>query len=149
MQIYAANTLDGGTPMTLASNSYDSVGRLSGTQRGRVGATPGPAALSSGYTYNVRGWLTGINGSLFSETLSYEAPRTGSLPAQWGGNISGIQWGAGDSRPYRYDFTYDHLGRLKEASYGGGNSSFQHGRKYYYDLNGNMTARESEEAVIS
>ena len=141
------HTLDGGTPTTLASNSYDSVGRLSGTQRGRVGATPGPAALSSGYTYNVRGWLTGITGSLFSETLSYEAPRTGSLPAQWGGNISGIQWGSGDSRPYRYDFTYDRLGRLKEASYGGGNSSFQHGRKYYYDLNGNMTARESEEAA--
>ena len=142
------HTLDGGSPTTLASNSYDSVGRLSGTQRGRVGATPGPAALSSSYTYNVRGWLTGINGSLFSETLTYETPRSGSTqPGQWGGNISGVQWGTGDSRPYRYDFVYDLLGRLEEASYGGGNAGFQHGRKYSYDLNGNLLGRKSEDGA--
>ena len=141
------HALDGGTPTTLASNTYDSVGRLSGTTRGAIGATQGPASLSSSYAYNVRNWLTEINSPLFSETLTYETPRNGStLPGQWGGNLSGIQWGSGDSRPYRYDFTYDLLGRLREAAYGGGgNPNLKHGRKYDYDLNGNMTLRRSEE----
>jgi RHS repeat-associated protein len=141
------HTLDGGTPTTLASNTYDSVGRLSGTTRGAIGATPGPASLSSTYAYNVRDWLTENNSPLFSEALTYETPRAGSsFPGQWGGNLSGIQWGSGDSRPYRYDYTYDLLGRLREAAYGGGgNPNLKHGRKYDYDLNGNMTLRRSEE----
>ena len=140
------HTLDGGTPMTLASNSYDSVGRLSGTQRGRVGTTPGPATLSSGYTYNVRGWLTGINGSLFSETLTYETPRSGSsLPGQWGGNISSSQWrNSMSSSDWKwYDYGYDLQGRLTQADYGSDTASQgDYTRSYAYDLNGNMTGRE-------
>ena len=146
------HTLDGGSPVTLASNSYDSVGRLSGTQRGRVGTTPGPVALSSGYTYNVRGWLTGINGSLFSETLTYETPRSGSsLPGQWGGNISSSQWRI-DLRTVNaswYDYGYDPLGRLTDASYG---CDFpdqdNYSRSYSYDLNGNMRTRTTPDFPI-
>ncbi|MBR1490838.1 MAG: RHS repeat-associated core domain-containing protein, partial [Bacteroidales bacterium] len=140
------HTLDGGTPMTLASNSYDSVGRLSGTQRGRVGTTPGPAALSSGYTYNVRGWLTGINGPRFSETLTYETPRSGSTqPGQWGGNISSSQWrNSMSSSDWKwYDYGYDLQGRLTQADYGSDTASQgDYTRSYAYDLNGNMTGRE-------
>ena len=140
------HTLDGGTPTTLASNTYDAVGRLSGTTRGAIGATPGPASLSSGYTYNVRGWLTGISGSLFSETLTYETPRAGSsFPGQWGGNISGTQWNTPGSSSPRYDFDYDLLGRLTKADFGGANGFLQrdYSRNYFYDLNGNMESLET------
>ena len=136
--------LDGGTVTTLSSNSYDAVGRLSGTSRG------GSSALASTYTYNVRNWLTGIGGTLFSETLTYETPRTGSaLPGQWGGNISGFQTSTVGSQTMRYDFGYDLLGRLTDANYGGSNSStmLAHSRTYGYDLNGNMTERRSKEGA--
>ena len=140
------HSLDGGTPVTLSSNSYDSVGRLSGTTRG------GSSALASSYTYNVRSWLTGINGPQFLETLTYETPRSGSsLPGQWGGNISGVQWSTGGGTSPHYDFKYDSLGRLVEAEYGGvgGVQSQNYSRNYSYDLNGNMVQRENPEASIA
>ena len=138
------HSLDGGTAITLSSNSYDAVGRLSGTTRG---SSPN---LTSSYTYNVRSWLTGIGGTLFSETLTYETPRTGSsLPGQWSGNISGFQTSTVGSQTMRYDFGYDLLGRLTDANYGGSNSSttLAHSRTYGYDLNGNMTKRRSKEGA--
>ena len=145
-QRVTTHSLDGGTPVMLSSNSYDSVGRLSGTTRG------GSPALASTYTYNVRNWLTGIDGPHFSETLTYETPRSGSsLPGQWGGNISGVQWSTGGGTSPHYDFKYDSLGRLVEAKYGGvsGVQSQNYSRNYSYDLNGNMVQRENPEASIA
>ena len=111
------HALDGGTPVALTNNTYDSVGRLNGTTRGAIGATQGPASLSSSYAYNVRDWLTGIGGSLFSETLTYETPRTGStLLGQWGGNISSSKWRIDplSSDATWYDYAYDPRCRLPE-----------------------------------
>ena len=143
-----AHTLDGGTPTTLASNSYDSVGRLSGTTRGAIGATQGPASLSSSYAYNVRDWLTEINSPLFSEKLAYETPRTGStLPGQWSGNISSSQWrtSASSSDWKWYDYAYDMMGRLTEARFGeaAAVSAVDYNLAYEYDLNGNLERRTS------
>lgn len=139
------HSLDGGTPLLLTSNTYDSVGRLSQTLRGGASVQNSPSALASNYTYNVRDWLTEIDGSLFTEIMTYEAPRANSLPNQWSGNISGIQWGDGESQPYHYDFTYDLLGRLTAATYGGSTAALNHSRTYSYDLNGNMTQRKAQE----
>ena len=142
------HTLDGGTPVTLTNNTYDSVGRLNGTTRGAIGATPGPASLSSSYAYNVRDWLTEINCPLFSETLAYETPRTGStLPGQWSGNISSSQWrtSASSSDWKWYDYAYDMMGRLTEARFGEAAvvSAVDYNLAYEYDLNGNLERRTS------
>ena len=141
------HTLDGGSPVTLASNSYDSVGRLSGTERGNLPTLAGLSLLGSSYTYNVRGWLTGINSSLFSETLTYETPRSGSsLPGQWGGNISSSSWSIGDAAGdvSWYDYGYDLLSRLTIAKYGSGRAmQNDYTRRYSYDLNGNPKTRHA------
>ena len=139
--------LDGGTPLLLTSNAYDSVGRLSRTLRGGTSVQNSPSALASSYAYNVRDWLTGIGGSLFSETLTYETPRTGStLLGQWGGNISSSKWRIDplSSDATWYDYAYDPLGRLTEAAYGSDVvSQNDYSRTYSYDLNGNPNGRET------
>lgn len=140
------HSLDGGTPLLLSSNTYDPAGRLSQTSRGGTSAQNSPTELASSYTYNVRDWLTGINGSLFSETLTYETPRTGSsLAGQWGGNISSSQWQTSASLPdwKWYDYAYDALGRLAEARFGEmeGESPVDYKSTYEYDLNGNLERR--------
>ena len=50
---------------TLADNVYDEVGRLVSERRN------GNAKLKTDYAYNLRSWVTGINGALFSQTLRY------------------------------------------------------------------------------
>jgi RHS repeat-associated protein len=141
-----SHRLDGATALLLSANAYDAVGRLSQTKRGGTSVQNSTAALTDSYTYNVRDWLTGIGGALFSETLTYETPRTGStLPGQWSGNISGMQWNTGGTSTPRYDFDYDLLGRLTEAKFGGVSGSTQrnYSRTYGYDLNGNMESMET------
>ena len=141
-----SHSLDGVTALLLSANVYDTVGRLSQTKRGGTSVQNSTAALTGSYTYNVRDWLTGIGGSLFSETLTYETPRTGStLPGQWSGNISGMQWNTGGTSTPRYDFDYDLLGRLTEAKFGGvsGPTQRNYSRTYGYDLNGNMEGMET------
>ena len=141
------HSLDGGTPLHLSSNTYDSVGRLSQTLRGGTSVQDSPAALASSYDYNVRDWLTGINGTLFTETLTYETPRSGStLPGQWGGNISSAKWktSLAPSDSTWYDYGYDKQGRLTDAEYGcSDGSQSDYGRSYTYDLNGNMKVRHA------
>ena len=142
-----SHVMDGGTPLLLASNGYDAVGRLSATSRGGTSIQNSPAALASSYTYNVRDWLTGIDGPLFSETLFYETKRTGNtLSKQWGGNISSAKWktALAPSDSTWYDYGYDKLGRLTEAKYGcSAGSQSDYGRTYTYDLNGNMESRHA------
>lgn len=134
-----------GTTIKLASNNYDMVGRLASTSRGGTGNQNGPSALASAYTYNVRDWMTEISGTLFTETLTYETPRTGSsFPGQWGGTISSSTWNTSQapSDSTWYDYRYDLLGRLTEASYGCDLSDQEdYRRTYSYDLNGNLRTR--------
>lgn len=134
-----------GTTIKLASNNYDMVGRLASTSRGGTGNQNGPSALASAYTYNVRDWMTEISGTLFTETLTYETPRHGnSRPGQWGGNISSSTWNTSQapSDSTWYDYGYDLLGRLTEASYGCDFSDQDdYRRTYSYDLNGNLRTR--------
>ena len=131
------HSLDGGSPVLLASNVYDELGRLSGTERG------GSASLSSSYSYNVRSWLREIGGPLFSETLHYDDQRAGVLPAtpvRYGGGVSSMEWRAsGDSGMRSYDYSYDGLGRLVSADYGeGGVRRIGYGTSYSYDVMGNV-----------
>ena len=72
-----------GVQRTISSKAYDELGRLSTDNRN------GLASLRETRSYNLRSWLTNIDGQQFTEALKYEE----SAMPQWGGNISVMQWG--------------------------------------------------------
>jgi RHS repeat-associated protein len=97
------------------------------------------------YGYNVRGWLTGINGGgltanendLFGMSLAYQE---GGV---FNGNITRQSWlsfSAKDAPARSYAYTYDPASRITGASYAGGKHA---GENYSlsgmsYDKNGNI-----------
>ena len=100
----------GGTKITLADYAYDNLGRLQSK------SLHGSATNKLTYAYNVRGWLTGISGSKFTQNLYYN---TGNGTARYNGSISSMTWKAGNESTVRgYKFTYDGLDRLLNATYG-------------------------------
>ena len=102
-------------PVTLVDHVYDELGRLKSDRRN------GNGKLRSDYAYNVRSWMKSVSGPLFSQTLNYQEPMTGTIPC-YNGNISSMSWKAGSETTDRgYRFTYDGLSRLKDATYGEGN----------------------------
>ena len=142
------HSLNGGTPVLLARNTYDELGRLSGTERG------GNGALSSAYSYSVRSWLTGIDGSLFKETLHYNdlrSARLGDGNRRFGGDVSSMEWRSGAGTGTRsYDFAYDGLGRLVSADYGEyGDHVVGYGTSYSYDNMGNLLSLSREGDMTS
>ena len=142
------HSLNGGTPVLLAGNTYDELGRLSGTERGSNDA------LSSTYSYNVRSWLTGIDGSLFKETLHYNelrSDRLGTDRRRFGGDVSSMEWRSGAGTGTRsYDFAYDGLGRLVSADYGEyGDHVVGYGTSYSYDNMGNLLSLSREGDMTS
>jgi len=107
-------SLNGGDVVTLVSNTYDDLGRLYSKNLGGADATT--------YTYNVRSWTTGINGSRFTENLYYNNGTLNGASPRYNGNIAAMQWNlANDSLQYNraYGFTYDDLNRLTNADYYG------------------------------
>jgi RHS repeat-associated protein len=83
------------------------------------------------YTYNIRGWLTGINKDyalgeyasnqwehFFGLYLGYDNRDGKFAAAQYNGSLTGVQWKSqGDNTPRRFDYEYDHAGRLKAARF--------------------------------
>lgn len=83
-------------------------------------------------SYNIRGWLTGINKSqltqlesgntgssfynaIFSEAISYDY---GFNRQYFNGDISGVKWAnAGDKQARSYGYEYDNVSRLKKADF--------------------------------
>ena len=100
--------------VTLVDNIYDETGRLITDKRN------GNAKLKTNYAYNVRSWMKGISGLLFSQTLNYQEAIPGNTSC-YNGNISRMSWKSGDETiESGYRFTYDGLSRLKDAIYGEG-----------------------------
>ena len=107
-------SLNGSGEVTLASNTYDELGRLKTKTLGGIDATT--------YSYNVRSWTTDIVGSRFSENLYYNTGPLNGANACYNGNIAAMQWSvANDNLNYNraYSFTYDDLNRLTNANYYG------------------------------
>ena len=123
------HSLNNGSAVTLASNTYDNLGRLVGKVTG---------GISTSYTYNVRSWLKSItSGTKFSETLFYNESHDGNTP-RWGGDISAMDWKA-DSKTRGYVFSYDGLSRLTQASYSeNGTGNGHYNTEYTYDKMGNI-----------
>ena len=92
------------------------------------------------YTYNIRDWLTGINGTHFSQSLHYT---DGIGNPCYNGNISSMTWSTDSLITKGYTLTYDGLSRLKNAVYGEGPSLFDNPNRFNeqvtdYDRNGNI-----------
>jgi RHS repeat-associated protein len=116
---------------------YDAVGRLSGKERHMAGK----GKSSCSYTYDVHGWLTGINSGRFHEQLFYTDGLDGGY---YNGNISTVKWKRGDYGSYQgYNLKYDNNNRLTSAVFGEGDNLASY-KNYYdeyaeYDCNGNIT----------
>ena len=104
---------DNNPSVLLLEHTYDELGRLQTDKLDN-------GIYATGYAYNIRNWLTGIEGGKFSQSLHY----TDGLGVPcYNGNISSMTWknGAGPT-PRGYKFSYDRLGRLTDAEYGEGPS---------------------------
>ncbi|MDD4400237.1 MAG: hypothetical protein PHS01_11915 [Dysgonamonadaceae bacterium] len=129
--------LNAATAVTLATNSYDEVGRLK---------TKKLATETSTYNYNVRDWLTQIAGTKFNQTLTYNTAINNVSPQYpaYNGHISAMKWKAGTETVERgYKFEYDEINRLKVATYGEGTSLIDNPNRYdekvtLYDKMGNI-----------
>ena len=125
-----------GTETALSDKVYDALGRLSREKQN------GNANLLTGYSYNVRSWLTEITGGKFTQNLHY-TDRYGT--ACYNGNLSSMTWKTGnESNIRRYKFDYDGVNRLASAMYGetasiGSNADRFTERVTGYDSNGNIT----------
>ena len=89
------------------------------------------------YTYNIRGWLSGINpnyvagsaNNYFGMELGYDkstsvAPGNTYATQEYNGNAEGLVWkSAGSGTNRKYDFSYDPVNRLTGANFGQYNGS--------------------------
>ena len=104
---------DNNPSVLLVEHAYDELGRLQTDKLDN-------GIYATDYAYNIRNWLTGIEGSKFSQSLHY----TDGLGVPcYNGNISSMTWKSGaGATPRGYKFSYDRLGRLTDAEYGEGPS---------------------------
>ena len=129
----------GGTTITLYDATYDDLGRL------KTKSLHGSTTNKLTYTYNLRGWLTGLTGTRLTQNLYYN---TGVGTAKYNGSISSMTWKAGNESTVRgYKFTYDGLDRLLNGTYGEGEQLNSNSGRYSenvtgYDKNGNITGLE-------
>jgi RHS repeat-associated protein len=128
------------TTRTIAQNQYDDLGQLKNKQIGQKPVGDGTFSGSlenQDYTYNIRGWLKGINWDYTSATnktqsqtaadkwfamdLSYDwgfQNNDNTAANQFNGNISGLRWMAdGDGEERAYGFSYDKANRLMKGDF--------------------------------
>ena len=175
--------LDGADTLAAVHYAYDPLGRVSVKRVGEDGsdndngngsggamivnpATLVPSLLKTSYSYDLHGWLTGIQVSgrnelgysdtLFEELLHYESPKKDPMARRFDGNISettfrhwaGIPSGGSASfhapNEDTWSYAYDALKRLTDANHFVGlsqtSSLADTEREIAYDLNGNMIA---------
>ncbi|WP_109300057.1 DUF6443 domain-containing protein [Aquimarina sp. AU474] len=101
----------------IAINNYDALGQLTSKKVGGIVTLSSVEGLQTvDYTYNIRGWLQGINdvGAIGSDLFSFAIDyNTGSNPL-YNGNISKTSWQTANDHVTRsYDYTYDALNRIK------------------------------------
>jgi len=114
----------------LVEYKYDEYGRLKDKKLSPQ-FNSGAGLEDLNYTYNVQGWLTGINkdyalsGSasnqwdhFFGLYLGYENRDNIFTTKQYNGNLTGVIWKTqGDNMPRRYDYQYDNANRFTTANF--------------------------------
>ena len=145
----------------IVKNEYNELGQLA---QKNIGQKRNSAAINTYtsnnldsliFSYNIRGWLRGINKDYarningatnwFGEELCYDFGFTSN---ELNGNIAGIRWRSGsDGQERSYGFTYDNLNRLTKADFTQhvGNNVWDISagvdfslKSMSYDLNGNI-----------
>ncbi|MEO7210707.1 MAG: DUF6443 domain-containing protein, partial [Chitinophagaceae bacterium] len=171
-RLMAVNKVTGNSPETvIAQNQYDELGQLKKKVIGQKRDAANTNTYTSNpldslvYSYNVRGWLRGINKDYaraennavnwFGTELNYDF---GFTTTQLNGNIAGIRWrSAGDGEQRAYGFTYDPVNRLKKANftqYNSANWDISAGidftlKNMSYDANGNITNLNQNGLILS
>lgn len=145
------------TEQTIVSNKYDELGRLIQKRLGVTGSTTQLDTIT--YTYNIRGWLSGINrayvrnsnntSNWFGQEYNYD---NGFSVPQYSGNISGIKWRSRSSNIVRaFGYSYDKTNRIAAADYRQQNIEAANWTKdiadfsvgyISYDANGNLLKME-------
>jgi hypothetical protein len=136
----------------MAEMTYNELGQL--IEKNLYNPT-GVIMQSVDYSYNIRGWLNGINtrdnGNDSGDAISQELIYDGAISAlqcvpQYNGNISAIKWKNAGSAIFKgYGYSYDAAKRLTKAVYGQYSGSTWTVNNYfsvpfiYYDYNGNIT----------
>ncbi|SDF63022.1 DUF6443 domain-containing protein [Chitinophaga filiformis] len=124
----------------IASNNYDELGQL---RLKLLGVSSSGSVLDSlNYTYNIRGWLQGINRNFvnsgtstsnwFGQELSYDY---GFDSSQYNGNISGVKWKTRADSTWAYGYNYDKANRLTGA--------------YFTQKNGGSWAQDKKDFTVS
>ncbi|MEI9922009.1 MAG: RHS repeat-associated core domain-containing protein [Bacteroidota bacterium] len=147
--------VDNGPDILLTEGIYNRRGQMSKKKLHTSGSS---YKQGIDYGYNVKGWLTSINGSDFATTASdsvdlfgmnllYEAQAdVNDSSALFNGNISATTWKVnhgGASVQSGYKYAYDEMNRIKSAGYKEKSASWTAKDKfsesnYQYDLNGNI-----------
>ena len=137
----------------LSDNTYNEIGQL---KTKKVGNN----IQEIEYTYNIRGWMTGLNldssgnfqaGKLFNYKINYNNTLEGlanpnldfstAIKPRYNGNIAEVLWQKdGDTHISRYGYVYDGLNRLLAGLYQSDltATSKEHSERLTYDLNGNI-----------
>jgi len=148
--------INGGQVQLMADNTYDDLGQLIAKN---VGNTTGNPLQKIDFTYNIRGWLTGINNidnlqqgtdplDLFAFKINYNnKPGNSEIKALFNGNIAETFWKTASDQSLRnYGYQYDNLNRLTDALYGKPNDAIPASGAYNeslsYDKNGNIKSLE-------
>ncbi|PHS04932.1 MAG: hypothetical protein COA88_13040 [Kordia sp.] len=135
-------------PKTIVSNQYDEIGQLI---KKDVGGTSLSPLQVIDYTYNIRGWLKGINNvanidtpkDLFAFEINYNTAEFSDTEKLYNGNISETHWlSASDNVKRSYAYSYDALNRILQGRYKVATNTSMNDRynlNYIsYDKNGNI-----------
>lgn len=154
--------INGGEIQLLTANTYNEMGQLQSKNVGGT-ATDGSSGLQKvDYTYNIRGWLTGINDTrdlldsgaeandLFAFKINYNTLDNNQTDVKklYNGNIAETRWRTNfDNLTRSYGYTYDALNRLTNAQYVRPSNPYNpnpadvvntFNEKLTYDKNGNI-----------
>lgn len=133
----------------IAENTYDELSRL---EEKNLHGHEAHKTQSLDFSYNLRGWMTGINDSqlsdgendLFGMELYYHNNPIDGTKEFHNGNIGGMEWSdwsaTSGNQTRTYAFSYDRLNRLESAAANGNLNNAFSVLNLDYDLNGNIKA---------
>lgn len=145
--------VDGALEELLSDYSYNDLGQV-------INKKVGNNLQSIDYTYNIRGWLTGINSAdinnmgskLFSYKIKYNTVEGAETPnndypglkvkPKNNGSISEVDWKiSGENVLKRYGYSYDGAERLRAGFYQNETNPYlkEYNEIVDYDKNGNIT----------
>jgi len=167
--IHTQQINDGNNINLISWKQYDELGQFTQEKVGGVYTTVSgpnlfktfgtmPAWQTVDYSYNVRGWLKGINNTaqdlslaantdLFNFKINYNTTDNSGSTALFNGNIAETVWKSkADNKLRNYSYQYDGLNRLTNANYIGNYTLTNFPTQYEkykeggitYDKNGNI-----------